>query len=81
MWVRRGGHRPHTVAARGHTGLPVPGATYIDVRPEFCRGQDCPVTVDDLLVYRDYSHITADHASYLAPIIDDRLTLATGPAP
>jgi hypothetical protein len=38
--------------------------------------------VDNLLVYRDNSHITVTYAEYLAPLVRDELDEAlTGPAP
>jgi hypothetical protein len=52
------------------------GGTYIDVKPWFCTRATCPVIVDNLLVYRDNSHLTVPYATYLAPVLSDELSLA-----
>jgi peptidoglycan/LPS O-acetylase OafA/YrhL len=59
------------------------GAVYVDVEPWFCAAAVCPVVVDNLLVYRDNSHITVPYATYLTPLVADRiaLALATGRTP
>jgi hypothetical protein len=49
---------------------------FVDVAPWFCDATTCPVVVDNLLVYRDNSHITVPYASYLAPLIDNEMTQA-----
>ncbi|HET6964977.1 MAG TPA: SGNH hydrolase domain-containing protein [Acidimicrobiales bacterium] len=54
------------------------GGTYADVYPWFCTATVCDVIVDNLLVYRDNSHITVPYADYLAPLIGDEMTLALG---
>jgi hypothetical protein len=54
------------------------GGTYADVYPWFCTSSVCDVVVDNLLVYRDNSHITVPYARYLAPLIGDEMTLALG---
>ena len=36
----------------------------------------CLTVVDNLLVYRDDSHITVTYASYLAPLVGDEMTEA-----
>jgi peptidoglycan/LPS O-acetylase OafA/YrhL len=52
------------------------GAVYADVAPWFCTGSVCDVVVQNLLVYRDNSHITVPYADYLAPLVGDEMTLA-----
>lgn len=52
------------------------GAIYADVDPWFCTATVCDVVVDDLLVYRDNSHITVPYADYLAPLVGDEMTVA-----
>jgi peptidoglycan/LPS O-acetylase OafA/YrhL len=54
------------------------GGTYVDVRPWFCTTTECDVIVDNLLVYRDNSHITVPYADYLAPLLADEIGLALG---
>ena len=49
------------------------GAVYADVRPWFCTTTVCDVIVDNLLVYRDISHITVPFADYLAPLVGDEM--------
>ena len=56
------------------------GALYADVRPWFCTSTICDVIVDNVLVYRDISHITVPFADYLAPLVGDEMAVAlTGP--
>ena len=51
------------------------GAWFVDVKPWFCAAV-CPPVVDNLLVYRDNSHITVPYVEYLAPLVADQLSLA-----
>jgi peptidoglycan/LPS O-acetylase OafA/YrhL len=52
------------------------GGVYADVDPWFCTATVCDAIVDNLLVYRDNSHITVPFADYLAPLVGDEMTLA-----
>jgi peptidoglycan/LPS O-acetylase OafA/YrhL len=52
------------------------GGYFVDVKPWFCAGATCPPVVDNLLVYRDNSHITVPYAAYLAPLVADELRIA-----
>jgi SGNH domain (fused to AT3 domains) len=52
------------------------GGAFVDVKPWFCATASCPVIVDNLLVFRDNSHITAEYARYLAPLVSDEVNLA-----
>lgn len=54
------------------------GADYVYLERWFCGPVTCPVIVDNLLVYRDNSHITVPWADYLAPLVDDELAVASG---
>lgn len=45
------------------------GAFFIDTERWFCTATTCPVIVDNLLVYRDDSHITVPYADYLTPAV------------
>ncbi len=52
------------------------GGTFVNVQPWFCTATTCPVIVDNLLVFRDVSHITVPYATYLAPLMTLELQLA-----
>jgi len=46
------------------------GATHIDLTPRICVGDGaCPVVVNDRIVYRDHSHLTATFSRSLAPAL------------
>jgi peptidoglycan/LPS O-acetylase OafA/YrhL len=45
-----------------------------------CAAKACPVIVDDILVYRDYTHVTATYARFLTPLMSELLR-AGGLAP
>jgi peptidoglycan/LPS O-acetylase OafA/YrhL len=51
------------------------GAFYADVDKWFCTPTTCDVIVDNLLVYRDNSHVTVPYALYLGPLVGDAMTL------
>jgi len=52
------------------------GGAFVDVKPWFCAAGTCPVIVNNLLVFRDNSHITVQYADYLAPLVSDEVNLA-----
>ena len=52
------------------------GGAFVDVKPWFCAPTTCPVIVDNLLVFRDNSHLTVQYADYLAPLVSDEVNLA-----
>jgi peptidoglycan/LPS O-acetylase OafA/YrhL len=56
------------------------GGHYADVEPWFCTASRCPAVVDNLLVYRDDTHITVTYATYLAPLVGDEITEALAPS-
>ena len=47
----------------------VPGATLIDLMQYFCREDQCPVIIGDVIVYRDTNHTTTTYMKTLAPAI------------
>ncbi len=51
------------------------GGAFVDVKPWFCTTTTCPVIVNNVLVFRDNSHITVQYADYLAPLINDEVNL------
>ncbi|HLI00996.1 MAG TPA: acyltransferase family protein [Acidimicrobiales bacterium] len=54
------------------------GARWVDVAPWMCDRHTCPVVIDNLLVYRDNSHLTVPFATYLAPLVSNELSQALG---
>ncbi|MFE4368360.1 acyltransferase family protein [Streptomyces sp. NPDC056835] len=53
------------------------GVSVIDPEPWFCSpAGDCPIVVDNTLVYRDESHIAETYAEAIAPVVGDRLSRA-----
>jgi hypothetical protein len=49
-------------------------ATYIEPKSWLCTRTLCPVVVDDVLVYRDSSHLTNTMSQRLSPLISNILT-------
>ena len=47
-----------------------------DFLPEVCPGGRCPAEVGEMVVYRDPSHLTAEFALSLAPLIESELDAA-----
>jgi len=43
--------------------------------PWFCTATFCPVVVGNVLVYKDFSHISTNYARTLVPLIDRKLPL------
>ncbi|GAB3650696.1 hypothetical protein GCM10028833_20550 [Glycomyces tarimensis] len=58
------------------------GASVIDPIPWLCDVEEgrCPVMVGNLLVYRDFSHLSATFAAELAPQLASVLPLEAEPA-
>jgi len=52
------------------TGL---GATVIDPMPWFCTRTTCPIVVGNVLVYKDFSHISTYYARTLVPVLERKL--------
>jgi peptidoglycan/LPS O-acetylase OafA/YrhL len=57
------------------------GGTYVDTQPWFCTLTTCAVMVDNLLVYRDDNHITAEYASFLTPVVGPAMERALAGQP
>lgn len=49
------------------------GVTRIKLRDQFCDATLCYPVVGSVIVYRDYSHISAAYAQALAPFIEAQL--------
>ncbi len=48
----------------------IPGAVVIPTRQYFCRGDFCPATIGNVIVYRDTAaHVTASYARTLSPYL------------
>jgi peptidoglycan/LPS O-acetylase OafA/YrhL len=57
------------------------GGTYVNTQPWFCTLTTCAVMVDNLLVYRDDNHITAEYASFLSTVIGPTMQRALAGQP
>ncbi len=57
------------------------GDALIDLTSRVCRGDPCPVVVDDMIVFRDMRHLTATFARSLAPDLDRALARILAPPP
>ena len=68
---------PEVVDAAGvaseKSGVTAAGGLYFDVEPWFCTAQQCGVIVDNILMWRDASHITEPYSAYLAPAMSAEL--------
>lgn len=53
-----------------------PEVIFLDVSDQMCGPETCPVIIDDRIVYRDDSHMTARFAATLAGTIQDALDTA-----
>jgi peptidoglycan/LPS O-acetylase OafA/YrhL len=74
------------IGSREQKAAAATGAGLIDLSSEICPGAgDCPVVIDNMIVWRDGHHLTATFATSLGPAIDaqlvDYLDRWTGPAP
>ena len=47
---------------------------YLDTHDWLCQGGKCPVIAENLILYRDVTHITGVAATWLAPVFDQVLT-------
>jgi peptidoglycan/LPS O-acetylase OafA/YrhL len=50
------------------------GGQFLDLVPLFCTPAVCDVVVDNVLVFRDNSHVTVTYANYLSPLIGAQMT-------
>lgn len=55
------------------------GTSWIDPTPWFCEDR-CPAVIENMLVYRDDSHVSTDYALFLAPRLATKLVTRTHPA-
>ncbi|KRE50363.1 acyltransferase [Arthrobacter sp. Soil736] len=51
-----------------------PRFTHIPLRSEFCDAKLCYPQLGAVIVYRDYSHISAEYSRALAPFVDGRVS-------
>lgn len=55
----------------------IPGAVVIPTRQYYCRGNFCPATIGNVIVYRDTAaHVTASYARTLSPYLVDAIERA-----
>jgi hypothetical protein len=52
------------------------GATFVDTEPWFCIDARCPVIIDHRIAYADDSHVSAQYASDLKPLVAATLETA-----
>ncbi len=52
--------------------------SFIDLTDRLCDGDECPPVIGNVLVYWDGSHMTATFMRSMAPVLEPRLTDATG---
>ncbi|MFS0886539.1 acyltransferase family protein [Aeromicrobium sp. 179-A 4D2 NHS] len=45
----------------------------IDLTDRFCVEDTCPVVIGDVIVFRDYSHLSSDYSRLLGPALGERL--------
>lgn len=63
-----------TAITHAAAAFKAPGFTRIPLRNEFCDAKFCYPQLGDVIVYRDYSHISAEYSRALAPFVDGRLS-------
>jgi hypothetical protein len=56
--------------ARLYDALKEVGVPTVDTQNLICGGDVCPMIVENMLVYRDISHITATYSTWLAPMME-----------
>ena len=55
----------------------IPGAVVIPTRQDYCRGDFCPATIGNVIVYRDTdAHVTASYARTLSPYLVEAIERA-----
>ena len=50
----------------------------VDLSDRLCTDATCPVVIGDVIVFRDYSHLSADYSRLLGPLLGERLAPALG---
>jgi hypothetical protein len=63
-----------TAITHAAAAFKAPGFTRIPLRNEFCDAKLCYPQLGAVIVYRDYSHISAEYSRALAPFVDRRLS-------
>ncbi|WP_258064282.1 acyltransferase family protein [Arthrobacter sp. ZGTC131] len=63
-----------TAITHAAASLKAPGFTRIPLRSEFCDAKLCYPQLGAVIVYRDYSHISAEYSRALAPFVDRQLS-------
>jgi hypothetical protein len=63
-----------TAITHAAAAFKAPGFTRIPLRNEFCDAKLCYPQLGDVIVYRDYSHISAEYSRALAPFVDGHLS-------
>ncbi|MGA3057967.1 MAG: acyltransferase family protein [Candidatus Limnocylindrales bacterium] len=64
-----------SMRAREERAAEATGAALIDLTATICPGTgNCPVVIDNMIVWRDKHHLTATFATSLGPVIDQQLT-------
>ncbi|MBZ2196441.1 acyltransferase family protein [Occultella gossypii] len=53
-------------------GAPPPGVNLIDLSDRFCDETTCYPVIGDLIVYRDYSHLSAEYSVALIPYLTEQ---------
>jgi len=59
-----------------HRAASAAGADYVDMNDFICNVERCPVVIGNLLVYRDFHHLTVEFVEYLAPEVSPALAEA-----
>ncbi|HZL03925.1 MAG TPA: SGNH hydrolase domain-containing protein [Coriobacteriia bacterium] len=55
-----------------------PDVHLINLIPQFCDDETCYPVVGDVIVFRDYSHLSADYVAALVPYLRDRIAQVAG---
>jgi hypothetical protein len=62
-----------------HAAARATGATFVSLNRKVCSYDPCPVVVDELLLWRDQTHLTATFARMLWPSLDVQLRKVIDP--
>lgn len=65
---------PLVFEAEQRAAAGMPRVHFLDLTDQVCPGSVCPAVVNNMIVYRDKTHLTGTFASSLAPIIAAQLT-------
>ena len=86
VWIdacQRDSRRTHRleVAAAERQLASETGVAYASLETQVCPYRPCPIIVDQLLVYRDHSHMTATYARALGPSLRHEIVAAIAGTP